>query len=187
MWPSLVKIQYTELKLSCGNDPVVLWWTHFLFLYDMLFDQFLPLFYESCLLSFYILYKCIVFFFLSWVVKDRILITELKLSCGNDPVVKNSIYSNGDLDLWPNDPKINRVLPLPQFDNLYRRAYFVMNTFLVSVWYAIWPVFTIILWIMSPIFLYFIQMYWQRSTVMIDNIFNKQQHKSFFYSVVLLT
>ena len=22
MWPSLVKIQYTELKLSCGNDPV---------------------------------------------------------------------------------------------------------------------------------------------------------------------
>jgi hypothetical protein len=24
---------------------------------------------------------------------------ELKLSCGNDPVVKNSIYSNSDLDL----------------------------------------------------------------------------------------
>jgi hypothetical protein len=23
MWPSLVKIQYTELKLSCGKDPVV--------------------------------------------------------------------------------------------------------------------------------------------------------------------
>ena len=21
MWPSLVKILYTELKLSCGNDP----------------------------------------------------------------------------------------------------------------------------------------------------------------------
>jgi hypothetical protein len=40
------------------------------------------------------------------------LYTELKLSCGNDPVVNNSIYSNGDL--WPNDPKINRVLPLPQ-------------------------------------------------------------------------
>jgi hypothetical protein len=29
-------------------------------------------------------------------------------------IVKNSIYSNGDLDLWPNDPKINRVLHLPQ-------------------------------------------------------------------------
>jgi hypothetical protein len=35
--------------------------------------------------------------------------TELKLSCRNDPVVKNYIYSNGDLDLWPNDPKVNRV------------------------------------------------------------------------------
>jgi hypothetical protein len=23
MWPSLLKIQYTELKLSCGNDHVV--------------------------------------------------------------------------------------------------------------------------------------------------------------------
>ena len=23
IWSSLVKIQYTELKLSCGNDPVV--------------------------------------------------------------------------------------------------------------------------------------------------------------------
>jgi hypothetical protein len=44
----------------------------------------------------------------------KIQYTELKLSCGNDPVVKISIYSNGDLELWPNDPKINRVLPLPQ-------------------------------------------------------------------------
>jgi hypothetical protein len=44
----------------------------------------------------------------------KIQYTELKLSCGNDPVVRNYIYSNGDLDLSPNDPKINRVLPLPQ-------------------------------------------------------------------------
>ena len=44
----------------------------------------------------------------------KIQYTELKLSCGNDPVVKNSIYSNGDLEFLPNDPKINRVLPLPQ-------------------------------------------------------------------------
>ena len=44
----------------------------------------------------------------------KIQYTELKLSCGNDPVVKNYIYSNGDLDLGPNDPKINRVLPFPQ-------------------------------------------------------------------------
>jgi hypothetical protein len=27
------------------------------------------------------------------------LVLYIKLSCGNDPVVKNSIYSNGDLDL----------------------------------------------------------------------------------------
>jgi hypothetical protein len=26
-------------------------------------------------------------------------ISELKLPCGNDPVVRNSIYINGDLDL----------------------------------------------------------------------------------------
>ena len=45
-------------------------------------------------------------------VKD--LIYRTKVIMRKDPVVKNSIYSNGDLDLWPNDPKINRVLPLPQ-------------------------------------------------------------------------
>jgi hypothetical protein len=44
----------------------------------------------------------------------KIQYTVLQLLCGNDPVVKNFIYSNGDLDLWSNDPKINRVLPLPQ-------------------------------------------------------------------------
>ena len=49
-----------------------------------------------------------------WSSLVKIQYTELKLSCGNDPVVKNSIYSNGDLDLQPNDPKINRVLLLPR-------------------------------------------------------------------------
>jgi hypothetical protein len=49
-----------------------------------------------------------------WPSLVKIQYTELKLSCGNDPVVKNYIYSNGDLNLWPNDPKINLVLPLPQ-------------------------------------------------------------------------
>ena len=48
-----------------------------------------------------------------WSSLVKIQYTELKL-CGNDPVVKNYIYSNGDLDLRPNDPKINRVRPLPQ-------------------------------------------------------------------------
>ena len=47
-----------------------------------------------------------------WPSLVKIQYTELKLSCGNDPVVKNSIYSNGDF--WPNDPKINRVIPLPR-------------------------------------------------------------------------
>jgi hypothetical protein len=37
-----------------------------------------------------------------------ILPFTLKLSCGNGPVVKNYIYSNSDL--WPIDPKINRIL-----------------------------------------------------------------------------
>jgi hypothetical protein len=50
----------------------------------------------------------------------KIQYTELKLSCGNDPVVKNSIYSNGDLDLRPNDPKINRILPLPQGNHVVK-------------------------------------------------------------------
>ena len=49
-----------------------------------------------------------------WPSLVKIQYTELMLSCGNDPVVKNYIYSNSDLDLWPNDPKINTVLPLPQ-------------------------------------------------------------------------
>jgi hypothetical protein len=47
----------------------------------------------------------------------KIQYTELKLSCGNDPVVKNTIYSNGDLDLRPNDlywifTKLDHMIPL---------------------------------------------------------------------------
>jgi hypothetical protein len=48
-----------------------------------------------------------------WSSLVKIQYTEQKL-CGNDPVVKNSIYSNNDLDPLPNDPKINRVLPFLQ-------------------------------------------------------------------------
>ena len=47
-----------------------------------------------------------------WPSVVKIQDTELKLSCGNDPVIKTFIYSNGDLE--PNDPKINIVLSLPQ-------------------------------------------------------------------------
>jgi hypothetical protein len=49
-----------------------------------------------------------------WPSLVKIQYTELKLSCGNDPVVKNSIYSNGDLDLWPIDPILKLVLPRTQ-------------------------------------------------------------------------
>jgi hypothetical protein len=67
--------------------------------------------------------------------------TELKLSCGNDTVVKNTIYSNSHLDLWPNDPKINRILPLPQGnhvvkfgkDPIYRTSYHVETTLLSKI------------------------------------------------------
>jgi hypothetical protein len=65
----------------------------------------------------------------------KIQYTELKLSCGNDPVVKNIIHSNGDLELSPIDPNINRVLPLPQEnqvaqfgkDPIYRTKVFYFN------------------------------------------------------------
>ena len=50
-----------------------------------------------------------------WSSLVKIQYTELKLSCGNDPVVKNSIYSNSGLDL-----KINKVLPLPQGNHVAR-------------------------------------------------------------------
>jgi hypothetical protein len=103
MWPSLVKIQYTELKLSCGNNPVV---NNSIYSNDDLdrwpndpkINRVLPLPQGNHV----------------WPSMVKIQYTELKLSCGNDYVVKNSIYSNGDLELWPNDSKINRVLPLPQ-------------------------------------------------------------------------
>ena len=102
MWPSLVKMQYTELKLSCGNDHVVknyIYSNNDLDLWpnDPKVNRVLP-FHRATM----------------WSSLVKIQYTELKLSCGNDPVVKNSIYSNGELDLWPNDPKINRVLPLPK-------------------------------------------------------------------------
>jgi hypothetical protein len=49
-----------------------------------------------------------------WPSLVKIQYTELKLSCRNDPLPKTFIYSNGDLDLRPNDPKINSILPIPQ-------------------------------------------------------------------------
>jgi hypothetical protein len=41
----------------------------------------------------------------------------------HNQTVKNYIYSNGDLDLWHNDPIINRVLPLPQGNHVVRTLF----------------------------------------------------------------
>jgi hypothetical protein len=67
-----------------------------------------------------------------WSSLVKIQYTEQKLSCGNDPVVKNYIYSNSDLDLCPNDPKINRILPLPQ-DNHVETTLLSKIIFIVMV------------------------------------------------------
>ena len=129
MWPSLVKIQYTELKLSWGNDPVVknsiysnddldLWPN------DPKINRVLLLPQGNM-----------------WPTLLKIQYTDLKLSCGNDPVVKNYIHSNSELDLWPNDPKINRVLSLLQGnhvvkfgkDPIYRTSYHAETTLLSKI------------------------------------------------------
>ena len=53
-----------------------------------------------------------------WPSLVKIQYTELKLSCGNDPVVKNYIYSNGDLDLDLMTPIYIGLFPLPQGDHV---------------------------------------------------------------------
>ena len=75
----------------------------------------------------------------------KIQYTELKLLCRNDPVVKYSIYSNGDLDLRTNDPKINRALPLLQGnhvakfgkDPIYRTKVVVETTLLSKILFLV--------------------------------------------------
>ena len=88
MWSSWVKIQYTELKLSCGNDPVVnnsIYSNSDLSPNDPKIYKIFPLPQGN--------------YIIIWSNLVKIQYTELKLPCGNDPVVKNSIYSNSDLDL----------------------------------------------------------------------------------------
>ena len=58
-----------------------------------------------------------------WPSLVKIQYTELTLSCGNDPVVRNSIYSNGDLELCPSDPKKNSVFPLPEGNHVAKIQY----------------------------------------------------------------
>ena len=68
--------------------------------------------------------------------KDPIYRTKFivqKRSC-----CQNSIYSNGDLDLWPNDPKINRVLPLPQGNHVAKFGKDPIYRTKVIVWKPVW-------------------------------------------------
>jgi hypothetical protein len=161
MWPSLVKFQYTELKLSCGNDPVVnnsgrpyrfphnnsssvyriftklghvnpLWKGNNSIYFGVItskvkvtitinrivdnrslpHDNFssvywvfsklghmIPLWKGKNNVYFGVIRSKVKVTVIMWPSLVKLQYTELKLSCGNDPVVKNSIYSNGDLDL----------------------------------------------------------------------------------------
>jgi hypothetical protein len=71
MWPSLVKIQYTEVKLSCGNDPVAK--IIFIVTVTLTFDLMTPNY-----LGFFPFHRGIM-----WPSLVKIRFTELKLSCGN--------------------------------------------------------------------------------------------------------
>ena len=73
-----------------------------------------------------------------WPSLVKIQYTELNLSCRNYPVVNNSIYSNSDLDLSPNDPKIIRVLPLPQGNHVAKFGKDPLYRTKVSVRKPVW-------------------------------------------------
>jgi hypothetical protein len=119
MWPSLVKFQYTELKLSCGNDPVVKNSGHryykYIFWRQGRFRMITLVLYIGSLTNLAAWFPCgrgRTLLILGS--KVKVTVTINIFFGDRDPVVKNSIYSNGDLDLWSNDPKIYRVLTLPQ-------------------------------------------------------------------------
>jgi hypothetical protein len=62
-----------------------------------------------------------------WPSLVKIQYTELKLSCGNDPVVRNSIYSNGDLDLWPQNKK-ERAIPAVKSLLFYHHVSYIKHS-----------------------------------------------------------
>ena len=73
--------------LSCRNDPIVK--NIFVIVVILNFDLMTPK-----LIGFVPFHRGIM-----WPNLVKGQYTELKLSCGNDPVVKHYIYRNGDLDL----------------------------------------------------------------------------------------
>ena len=87
-----------------------------------------------------------------WPCLVKIQYTEIKLTCGNDHVVKNYIYNNGDLDLCPNDPKINRVLPLPRGNHVAKFGKDPIYRTKVIVRKPVWTSFcTVLLYIVGPL------------------------------------
>jgi hypothetical protein len=86
IWSSLVKIQYTELKLP--YETTLLSKNIFMVTETLTFDLMTPKYIRCFPFDREIMWSSLV----------KIQYIELKL-CGNDPVVKNSIYSNSDLDL----------------------------------------------------------------------------------------
>jgi hypothetical protein len=103
MCPSLVKIQYTDLKLSCGNNSVVRNYIYSTFVSDPdlwpnvpKINRVLPLPQGNHLAKFG---------------KDPIYRTSYH---AETTLLSKIIFIVSDPDLWPNVPKINRVLPLLQ-------------------------------------------------------------------------
>ena len=109
MWSSLLNIQYTELKLSCGNDDAVKNYIYCnsdldLWPNEPKINRVLPLSQRNHVAKF---------------VKYPIYRTKTimqKRPC----FPKKYIHCNSDLDLWPNDPKINWIFPLPQGNHVVK-------------------------------------------------------------------
>jgi hypothetical protein len=127
MWSSFVKIQYTELKLSCGNDPVV---NNYMYsngdLWPFPHDNF------SCV---YWIFTKLDHAISLWKGKNPnyfgVIRSKVKVTVAINRIVDNRVveettllsiffYSNSDLHLWLNDPKINRILFLPHGNHVVK-------------------------------------------------------------------
>jgi hypothetical protein len=129
MWPSLVKIRYTDSIEKIWQKSLV--WINFHWpwatgpLLKSMIATWLPCGRGRTLfiLGLLPLYRLIIYIdgrilwcthFLLFKMFQCRTINKTKVIVRKRSCCQKSIYSNGDLDLWPNDPKINRVFPLPQ-------------------------------------------------------------------------
>ena len=100
----------------------------------------------------YLLHLCVFIHHCTWlkrydwyIVEQEMYASQNTLIYINYQTVKNYIYSNGDLDLWHNDPKIYMVLPLPQGnhvvkfgkDPIYRTSYHVETILLSKILFTV--------------------------------------------------